>query len=310
MSYELNPFTKKLQISSSGAGGGTYPEVETFADLPAAENSSQKVYLVKTKTGALLTGDRKLPGLYSCDGISWVRLAENQLKAYDSNLLDGKPASDYASAEAQKEHEDNKDNPHETTKEQIGLDKVDNTSDADKPISDATQAALDGKQVNIYAKINVEDVSAENVADYQLGDLIKDTTGVDYQLQEQEENGVIVTAFYAVSGGGGEGVSLPSQVTAEEIVDGVEEGLRSFSPKDVAEAAQIHGGGEGGVTEINKNIVYPLNLFVGEPAELEPLDELNEITILDPLDDISDLDSLPEISEIPPIEPLQELQPI
>ena len=37
------------------------------------------------------------------------------------------------------------DNPHGVTKEQIGLDKVDNTSDAEKPISNATWAALEGK---------------------------------------------------------------------------------------------------------------------------------------------------------------------
>lgn len=34
-------------------------------------------------------------------------------------------------------------NPHQTTKEQVGLGNVDNTSDADKPISAAVQAVLD-----------------------------------------------------------------------------------------------------------------------------------------------------------------------
>ena len=38
-----------------------------------------------------------------------------------------------------------KDNPHSVTKAQVGLGNVDNTSDANKPISTATQAALDGK---------------------------------------------------------------------------------------------------------------------------------------------------------------------
>lgn len=36
------------------------------------------------------------------------------------------------------------DNPHATTKAQVGLGNVDNTSDASKPISTATQSALDG----------------------------------------------------------------------------------------------------------------------------------------------------------------------
>lgn len=42
-------------------------------------------------------------------------------------------------------HINNKSNPHEVTKEQVGLGNVDNTSDANKPISTATQNALNDK---------------------------------------------------------------------------------------------------------------------------------------------------------------------
>lgn len=42
-------------------------------------------------------------------------------------------------------HINNKSNPHEVTKDQVGLSEVDNTSDANKPISNATQTALNGK---------------------------------------------------------------------------------------------------------------------------------------------------------------------
>lgn len=42
-------------------------------------------------------------------------------------------------------HINNKANPHQVTKEQVGLGNVDNTSDANKPISNATQTALNGK---------------------------------------------------------------------------------------------------------------------------------------------------------------------
>lgn len=38
-------------------------------------------------------------------------------------------------------------NPHSVTKAQVGLGNVDNTSDANKPVSSATQTALDGKQI-------------------------------------------------------------------------------------------------------------------------------------------------------------------
>ncbi|MGL5113589.1 MAG: hypothetical protein ACRC6O_13230 [Flavobacterium sp.] len=50
-------------------------------------------------------------------------------------------------------HIDDLNNPHATTKEQIGLGNVDNTSDLDKPISTATQTVLDTKvdEINITA---------------------------------------------------------------------------------------------------------------------------------------------------------------
>lgn len=44
-----------------------------------------------------------------------------------------------------KTHINNKSNPHKVTKDQVGLDQVDNTSDANKPISNATRTALNGK---------------------------------------------------------------------------------------------------------------------------------------------------------------------
>ena len=46
-------------------------------------------------------------------------------------------------------HIANKENPHEVTKAQIGLENVDNTSDKDKPISTATQSSLDNLKLYI-----------------------------------------------------------------------------------------------------------------------------------------------------------------
>lgn len=44
-----------------------------------------------------------------------------------------------------KDHINNTDNPHQVSKDQVGLGNVDNTSDLDKPISTATQTELDKK---------------------------------------------------------------------------------------------------------------------------------------------------------------------
>lgn len=58
-------------------------------------------------------------------------------------------------------HLANTSNPHSVTKSQVGLGNVDDTSDADKPISTATRKALDGKAPKTHAS------SSE---DYGIGD--------------------------------------------------------------------------------------------------------------------------------------------
>lgn len=55
-------------------------------------------------------------------------------------------------------HTDDKANPHGVTKAQVGLSNVDNTKDADKPVSTATQTALD-------LKANAADVYTKTEAD-------------------------------------------------------------------------------------------------------------------------------------------------
>jgi hypothetical protein len=69
-------------------------------------------------------------------------LTTEQTNAVDSGITADKVSS-------YDNHIANKNNPHEVTKAQIGLGNVDNTSDINKPISSATQTALDGKQATI-----------------------------------------------------------------------------------------------------------------------------------------------------------------
>lgn len=70
-------------------------------------------------------------------------------------------------------HVASKDNPHEVTKEQIGLSNVDNTSDINKPISSATQRVLD-------LKANVTDLS-NVIADEVVN--LPDISEVDLQTR-------------------------------------------------------------------------------------------------------------------------------
>lgn len=65
---------------------------------------------------------------------------QNDVASLESKVapLNGVPAQLQA-------HINDTDNPHSVTKVQVGLGNVNNTSDADKPVSSATQAALDEK---------------------------------------------------------------------------------------------------------------------------------------------------------------------
>lgn len=78
-----------------------------------------------SQAGLMSSSDKtKLDGLKDQAGIT------SNINAVQTNL---------------KTHINNKSNPHEVTKDQVGLGNVDNTSDANKPISNATQTALNGK---------------------------------------------------------------------------------------------------------------------------------------------------------------------
>ena len=61
-------------------------------------------------------------------------------------------------------HLANKSNPHQVTKAQVGLGNVDNTADLNKPISTATQTALDGK-ANATHTHSKDQVGLANVDD-------------------------------------------------------------------------------------------------------------------------------------------------
>ena len=69
------------------------------------------------------------------------------------------------------------DNPHSVTKAQVGLGSVDNTSDASKPISTATQTALNAK-VNTTTKVAGKALSADvaislyDLVDVSAGDTV------------------------------------------------------------------------------------------------------------------------------------------
>lgn len=107
----------------------TETEVTTLlsgkADNSAVENLDDRVTTLEGETGPDLTN------YYN--------------KTETNGLLDAKANTSTLTA-----HTSNTSNPHSVTKAQVGLSNVDNTSDLAKPVSTATQTALDGKAASAH----------------------------------------------------------------------------------------------------------------------------------------------------------------
>ena len=134
--------------------------VSTKTDIPSSRlvigstyyvEDEKKIYTAISETeldeGAtpdkgVIYSNRETNIIYRWDGAELVEignpvhLGEVAGTAYPGDK--GKATTDKVNA-----HVADFENPHQVTKEQIGLENVDNTSDADKPISSAVQEALD-----------------------------------------------------------------------------------------------------------------------------------------------------------------------
>ena len=99
--------------------------------------------------------------------------------------LDGKISDN---ATAINNHIANTSNPHEVTKAQVGLGNVDNTSDLNKPISTATQTALNGISGNLTDETNAR-IAADNLINADIDDiqdLIPNQASASNQLADKQ----------------------------------------------------------------------------------------------------------------------------
>lgn len=112
----VNPSTDKVVLKYQTHFTSTNSDSEDSHIINAATTSQAGVMTSADKT--------KLNGLKDQAGIT------SDIDAVQTNL---------------ETHINNKSNPHEVNKAQVGLGNVDNTSDANKPISTATQNALNSK---------------------------------------------------------------------------------------------------------------------------------------------------------------------
>lgn len=127
---KLNRIPDKLITDTVNVNQSTTEAVLNFTTYrQEAQQVSRNTLTITSATisraGLMSSSDKtKLDGLKDQAGIT------SDINAVQTNL---------------KTHINNKSNPHEVTKDQVGLGNVDNTSDANKPISNATRTALNGK---------------------------------------------------------------------------------------------------------------------------------------------------------------------
>lgn len=145
------------EANSSNPHGVTKSQV----GLGNVDNTSDLNKPVSTATQAALDDkadlvDGKVPS-EQLPEISTLELGETATTAYYGDK--GKIAYDHSQLTS--------GNPHHVTKADVGLDNVDNTSDLNKPISTATQTALDGKADLVDGK--VPDTQLPEISTLELG---------------------------------------------------------------------------------------------------------------------------------------------
>lgn len=214
-----------------------------------------------------------------------------------------------ASVEALEAHTTNTSNPHNVTKTQIGLGNVDNTSDLNKPISTATQSALNNKVDKVQGKgLSTEDyTTAEKeklatLTNYNDTEIKSDITELQSNvgtLQSDvstvKEN--ISTLQEDVTGIEGNVSTLTQTVsTLDTTVDGLNttvEGLET----DVTELQGTVSDVEGSVSTLQTNLNNKVDKVQGKG--LSTNDFTNEYkTKLDGLNNYDDTTVTENIAEL------------
>lgn len=134
-----------VRIAATGGGGGSVNwgsiggTLSAQTDLQTALDGKASDGELTTEVNARIAADTTL---------------QNNINTVAGNLsteTTARMAGDATNAADLTAHTSNTNNPHATTKAQVGLGNADNTSDADKPISTATQTALNAKEPTITA---------------------------------------------------------------------------------------------------------------------------------------------------------------
>ena len=142
------------------------------------------------------------------------------------------------------EHTSNTNNPHNVTKEQIGLGNVDNTSDTNKPVSSAQQQAIDAAKTEVgNYTINGQKISTNPVldkADIGLGN-VDNTSDLNKPISTATQEALNSKQDTLVSGVNIKTINGASVLGEGNITIETPEGGISDAPKDGNTYARKNG---------------------------------------------------------------------
>lgn len=144
-----------LNNKTKSAEGKTYEgATDLIRDILAATKTTAGVMTAADKTNL----DNTVQGLANeiTNRTNAINALRTELKTYVDDLI-ADTGSDVTALETKvNNHIANKSNPHTVTKSQVGLGNVNNTSDADKPVSTAQAAAIaDAKAAGTAAQTSI-----------------------------------------------------------------------------------------------------------------------------------------------------------
>lgn len=128
--------------------------VQTYADLPSTGNNDNDVYIVLTASAEARDGEyfAWTNNAWHSLGVNVIDLSDYYNKSEVDSLVSTKASTSYVDTAVAG-----------VTKSSLGLGNVDNTSDANKPVSNPQQNALNNKQDTLVSATNIKTINSVSI---------------------------------------------------------------------------------------------------------------------------------------------------
>lgn len=162
-------------------------------------------------------------------------------------------------------HINDTNNPHNVTKEQVGLGKVDNTTDLEKPVSVATQAALDTKADKTYVDAQLDTKAPIDSPVFKGNPQVENPPAPN-----DSSNRIPSTAWV-------------NETIKNSVSDGLEAHIKDFNNPHNVTKEQIGLGNVDNTSDMNKPISTATQMALDKKADVHHSHTMTDITDLENL---------------------------